>query len=80
MAVSKEFIKANVPRDLRVSERFIKTNVPRDLAKLRSFLREVHENPPSTVPASLKGKRRTAMLTAIAFSKARKAGARLPKK
>ncbi len=49
-------------------------------ATLQSFLREVHENPPSTVPARLKGKRRTAMLTAIAFSKARAAGARLPKK
>ncbi len=47
---------------------------------LKSMLREVHENVPSTVPASVKGKRRTAMLTAIAFSKARKAGARLPKK
>ncbi len=47
---------------------------------LQSMLREVHENVPSTVPASLKGKRRTAMLTAIAFSKARAAGARLPKK
>ncbi len=46
---------------------------------LKSMLREVHENVPSTVPANVKGKRRTAMLTAIAFSKARKAGARLPK-
>jgi hypothetical protein len=44
------------------------------------MLREVHENIPSTVPASVTGKRRTAMLTAIAFSKARAAGARLPKK
>lgn len=47
---------------------------------LKSMLREVHENIPSTVPASVTGKRRTAMLTAIAFSKARAAGARLPKK
>ncbi len=47
---------------------------------LQSMLREVHENIPSTVPASVKGKRRTAMLTAIAFSKARKAGVPVPKK
>ncbi len=65
---------------MAISKEFIKANLPRDLAKLRSFLREVHENPPSTVPASLKGKRRTAMLTAIAFSKARKAGVPVPKK
>jgi len=48
---------------------------------LRSMLREVHENVPSTVTrANVTGKRRTAMLTAIAFAKARKAGARLPKR
>ncbi len=48
---------------------------------LRSMLREVHENVPSTVTRTgKKGKARRAMLTAIAFSKARAAGARLPKR
>ncbi len=48
---------------------------------LRSMLREVHEDIPASVTRTgKKGKARRAMLTAIAFSKARAAGARLPKK
>ena len=48
---------------------------------LGEMMEEVHERIPSTVRrANVTGARRTAMLRAIAFSKARKAGARLPKK
>lgn len=47
---------------------------------LASAMREVHTNIPSTVKrAKVKGKKRKKMLLAIAFSKARKAGAHLPK-
>lgn len=50
-------------------------------AKLEAAMREVHKNIPSTVRrAKVKGKRREAMLRAIAFAKARKAGAKVPKK
>lgn len=46
---------------------------------LASAMREVHENTPSTVTrAKVKGKKKEAMLRAIAFSKARKAGAKIP--
>ena len=49
--------------------------------KLESAMREVHKNIPSTVTrANVKGEKKEAMLRAIAFSKARKRGARLPKK
>ncbi len=44
---------------------------------LGHMMREVHKNLPSTVPAHVKGKRREAMLRAIAFAKARKAGAKV---
>lgn len=44
---------------------------------LGEMMAEVHKNTPSTVPAHMKGKRREAMLRAIAFSKARKAGAKV---
>ena len=48
---------------------------------LEEALSEVHRNTPSTVRrAKVKGKKKEAMLKAIAFSKARKAGARIPKK
>jgi hypothetical protein len=40
-------------------------------------MREVHKNIPSTVPAWKKGKAREKMLQAIAYSKARKAGAKV---
>lgn len=43
--------------------------------------REVHENEPSTVSrANVSEKRKKKMRTAIALNKARKKGARLPKK
>lgn len=42
---------------------------------VESAMREVHRNIPSTVTrAKVKGKRREAMLRAIAFAKSRKAG------
>lgn len=45
---------------------------------LTSMMREVHTHIPSTVQrADVSGERKEAMLRAIAFSKARKAGARL---
>lgn len=48
---------------------------------LSRHMREVHRNIPSTVRrANVSGARKERMLKAIAFSKARKAGARLPKK
>ena len=48
---------------------------------LEAAMREVHRNTPSTVTrANVRGARREAMLRAIAFSKARKAGAHLPTK
>lgn len=51
------------------------------MAKLEAAMREVHKNIPSTVKrAKVKGKKKEAMLRAIAFSKARKAGAKIPKK
>lgn len=53
----------------------------RSRSKLASAMREVHEDIPSTVErADVAGERKEAMLRAIAFSKARKAGARLPRK
>jgi hypothetical protein len=42
---------------------------------LSRMMREVHHKIPSTVPARMKGKKKEKMLEAIAFSKARKAGA-----
>jgi hypothetical protein len=41
---------------------------------LTNAMREVHNNTPSTVPAHMKGKKREAMLRAIAYAKARKKG------
>ncbi len=50
-----------------------------DRSKLDSAMSEVHRNEPSTVTrANVQGKRKEAMLRAIAFSKARKAGAKIP--
>ena len=49
-------------------------------AKVAAAMREVHENIPSTVKrAKVTGKKREAMLRAIAFAKARKAGAKVPR-
>lgn len=49
--------------------------------KLESAMKEVYSKTPRTVKkAGVKGDRKTAMLRAIAFSKARKEGAKLPKK
>ena len=49
--------------------------------KLERAMSEVHKNEPSTVKrANVSGKKKEAMLRAIAFSKARKSGAKLPKK
>ncbi len=48
---------------------------------LGKMMKEVHNRIPSTVNrANVSGMRKEKMLEAIAFSKARKAGARLPKK
>ena len=48
-------------------------------ALLANAMREVHKNMPSTVPGWVKRnpKKREAMLRAIAFSKARKKGAKV---
>lgn len=49
--------------------------------KLKSALKEVFKKTPSTVRrAGVKGKAKRKMLIAVAFAKARKAGAKLPKK
>lgn len=49
--------------------------------KVASAMREVHTNEPSTVArAQVSEARKEKMRKAIAFSKARKAGARIPKK
>jgi hypothetical protein len=45
--------------------------------RLAQAFSEVHRNIPSTVPAHIKGKRREKMLAAIAYSKARKKGAKV---
>lgn len=56
-----------------------KSRASKDL--LESAMREVHKNTPSTVRrADVSGKKKEAMLRAIAFSKARKSGARIQKK
>ena len=48
---------------------------------LQRAMREVHTNEPSTVSrANVSPERKEKMRQAIAFSKARKAGAKLPKK
>ena len=48
---------------------------------LEKMMKEVHRNTPSTVSrANVSGAKKEAMLRAIAFSKARKAGAKLKKK
>jgi len=50
-------------------------------SKLQSAFREVYSDEPSTVTrANVSGERKRKMMAAIAFSKARKAGAKLPKK
>src|SRR5262245_38350098 len=49
--------------------------------KLEAAMSEVQRNVPSTVRrARVSGAKREAMLRAVAFAKARKAGARLPRK
>lgn len=49
--------------------------------KLMAAMREVHKNVPSTVTrAKVSGTKKEAMLRAIAFSKARKKGAKPKKK
>ena len=54
---------------------------PKGKSKLGTAMSEVHRNIPSTVKrANVSGKRKEAMLRAIAFSKARKAGAKIPRK
>ncbi len=46
---------------------------------LDAAMSEVHRNEPSTVTrANVHGKRKEAMLRAVAFAKARKAGAKIP--
>jgi hypothetical protein len=48
---------------------------------VESAMSEVHTNVPSTVKATGKtGAEKEAMLAAVAFSKARQSGAKLPKK
>lgn len=48
---------------------------------LASAMREVHKNVPSTVRrAKVSGEKKRKMLIAIAFAKARKRGAHLPKR
>jgi len=48
---------------------------------VEAAMREVHRNIPSTVTrANVSGAQREKMLEAIAFSKARKVGARVPKR
>ena len=48
---------------------------------LNRMMSEVHRNTPSTVTrANVSGARKEKMIRAIAFSKARRAGARVPKK
>ena len=44
---------------------------------LERMMAEVHRKTPSTVPKRMKGAAKERMLRAIAFSKARKAGARV---
>ncbi len=44
---------------------------------LSRMMKEVHDNVPSTVPASKKGKAKESMLRAIAYSKARAKGAKV---
>ena len=48
---------------------------------LHKMFREVYSDEPSTVTtAKVSGKKKRKMLAAIAFAKARKAGAKIPKK
>ena len=65
----------------RPVKRHSPARVGKSRSKLESAMREVHEDEPSTVErADVSGERKEKMLQAIAFSKARKAGARLPRK
>lgn len=48
--------------------------------KLTSAIKEVRSNPPSTLKKGQGKKERMRQLLAIAFSKARKRGARLPRR
>jgi len=57
-----------------------KASISKSRRKLQSAMREVHESIPSTVPSHVTGERRESMLAAIAYSKARKRGAKLPRK
>ena len=53
----------------------------KQVAMLQRAMSEVHKNIPSTVRrAKVKGKKKEAMSRAIAFAKARKRGAKIPKK
>jgi len=55
--------------------------MPKHSKLLDVAMREVHRNIPSTVKrADVSGPKKEAMLRAIAFSKARKGGAKIPKK
>ena len=63
------------------SRRIGKPRQSRSKKLLESAFSEVHTNIPSTVKATGKtGKAKEQMLAAVAFSKARKKGARLPKR
>ena len=57
-----------------------KPNPSKGKASLQSALREVFTNKPSTVKTSLSPQKQRKQMIAIAYSKARAAGARLPKK
>lgn len=48
--------------------------------KVRRAFREVRSNPPSTLDRKKKGKAREAQIQAIALSKARQAGASIPRR
>lgn len=55
--------------------------LPRQRNEVKAAFHEVFTNVPSTVRrAKVSGKRKRKMMIAIALSKARKAGARIPKK
>ena len=55
------------------------THQSKSKAKVAAAMREVHTNMPSTMKPGQSPKKKEAQLRAIAFSKARKAGARVPK-
>ena len=79
-----------MPKHLeKLAEKLISEHVPaarsqshtQSRGKVERAMSEVHRNIPSTVKrANVSGKRKESMLRAIALSKARKAGARIPKR